>query len=146
MQLNAMNHEDDKQTLDSDSVTALVHNFYTDVRADSVLAPVFDEAIGAHWPEHLERMVQFWSAVALGEHGFKGDVFGKHMALDGVTPEHFTLWLGLWKKHTEALFHPEIARALQYMAHNIARNLFRGFFGHFPQGNLAADPAAASAG
>ena len=70
-----------------EGLTDLVHGFYADVRADAQLGPLFDRAIGAHWDTHLERMVEFWSTVALGTRSFKGDVFGKHMAVDGVAPE-----------------------------------------------------------
>jgi regulator of cell morphogenesis and NO signaling len=55
-----------------------------------------------HWralDTHLERMVEFWSTVALGTRSFKGDVFGKHMAVDGVAPRHFAVWLRLWGQH-----------------------------------------------
>ncbi|HPU20346.1 MAG TPA: group III truncated hemoglobin [Alicycliphilus sp.] len=112
-----------------EGLTDLVHGFYADVRADAQLGPLFDRAIGAHWDTHLERMVEFWSTVALGTRSFKGDVFGKHMAVDGVAPEHFAVWLRLWGQHTERVFAPEVARELQTVAHGIARNLFRGYFG-----------------
>lgn len=117
---------------DGDSVTRLVHEFYADVRADPLLGPVFDGAIGDHWDTHLPRMVSFWGTVMLGARSFQGNVFGKHMALEGVAPAHFAAWLGLWKKHTERLFAPEVAQEFQFVAHGIARNLFRGFFGVFP--------------
>ena len=110
----------------------LVHAFYADVRADERLGPVFDGAIGAHWDVHLERMVEFWSTVMLGTHSFRGNVFGKHMALDGVQPDHFLRWLTLWHEHTSRLFEPAVARELQQTAQGIARNLFAGFFDRFP--------------
>ncbi|BCN40172.1 hypothetical protein ALDI51_34910 [Alicycliphilus denitrificans] len=55
-----------KRPLDSESIAALVHGFYADVRADGQLGPLFDHAIGAHWDAHLARMVDFWSTVMLG--------------------------------------------------------------------------------
>lgn len=125
---------------DADSIHRLVHDFYADVRADPVLAPVFDAAIGDHWESHLGRMVDFWSTVALGTHSFRGNVFAKHMALDGVTPAHFTAWTRLWAEHTHALFEPGVARELQAVALGIARNLFRGYFGHWPMGEIAQAP------
>lgn len=118
--------------LDRDGITRLVHGFYADVRADALLAPVFDDAIGAHWDLHLARMVEFWSTVMLASKSFQGNVFGKHMALEGVTPAHFTRWTGLWQRHTEALFSAEVAREFQGVAWNIARNLFHGYFDQWP--------------
>ena len=116
-----------------ESLTELVHSFYADVRADALLGPVFEEALRDRWQPHLARMVEFWSSVALGSKSFSGNVFGKHMALTGVTPAHFATWVRLWATHTERLFAPEVARELQITAHGIARNLFRGYFGTVPE-------------
>jgi hemoglobin len=110
----------------------LVHAFYADVRADERLGPVFDGAIGAHWDEHLERMVEFWGTVMLGTRSFRGNVFGKHMALEGVEPAHFLRWITLWHAHTGRLFATPIAQQLQQTAEGIARNLFAGYFDRFP--------------
>lgn len=115
-----------------DSIAQLVHGFYADVRADPLLGPVFEKALHGQWDAHLQRLVDFWSTVALGTRSFKGDVFGKHMALEGVTPAHFAVWVRLWQLHTSRLFTPEAAEQLQLAAHGIARNLFRGYFGHAP--------------
>ena len=78
-----------------ESLTELVHGFYADVRADPLLGPVFEEALRERWEPHLARMVEFWSTVALGSKSFKGNVFAKHMALQGVTPAHFAAWVKL---------------------------------------------------
>jgi len=115
-----------------ESITQLVHGFYGDVRKDPLLGPVFEQALHGRWEAHLQRLVDFWSTVALGTRSFKGDVFGKHMALQGVTPAHFAAWVGLWQQHTNGLFTPEVAHDLQVAAHGIARNLFRGYFGSDP--------------
>ncbi|WP_422846257.1 group III truncated hemoglobin [Acidovorax sp. M2(2025)] len=115
-----------------ESITRLVHGFYGDVRKDPLLGPVFEKALHGRWDAHLQRLVDFWSTVALGTRSFRGDVFGKHMALEGVTPAHFAAWVGLWQQHTARLFAPEVAQDLQVAAHGIARNLFRGYFGSDP--------------
>lgn len=115
-----------------ETITLLVHGFYADVRRDALLGPVFEKALDGRWDAHLQRLVDFWSTVALGTRSFKGDVFGKHMALEGVTPAHFAAWVALWQQHTHRLFAPDVARDLQVAAHGIARNLFRGYFGSDP--------------
>ena len=127
-----------------ESLTALVHGFYADVRADALLGPVFDAALHDRWEPLLARMVDFWSTVALGSKSFKGNVFAKHMALTGVTPAHFAAWVRLWGEHTGRLFAPEVAQGLQVAAHGIARNLFQGYFGSKPvfAQSAAADGAA----
>lgn len=114
--------------LTRERIADLVHSFYTDVRADEMLGPVFDAVIGDRWTSHLARMVEFWSTVMLGTHSFKGNVFGKHMALAGVEPDHFLRWITLWHKHTSSMFTQGIATEFQRTARGIGRNLFYGLF------------------
>lgn len=113
-----------------ESISRLVHHFYDDVRADDLLRPTFDAVLGNRWATHLPRMVEFWSTVMLGSRSFTGNVFGKHMAVSGVTPLHFRRWLTLWIVNTDALFDTATATELQQVASGIARNLYRGYFGH----------------
>ena len=120
------------QSLNTESITTLVHDFYADVRADPVLGPVFEQALHERWEPHLQRMVDFWSTIALGDKRYSGNVFAKHMALSGITPEHFAAWVRLWGQHTERLFAPDVAHELQSVAHGIARNLYLGYFGTRP--------------
>ncbi len=120
--------------LDRDGIQRLVHDFYADVRRDGELGPIFEAAIGAHWTPHLDRMVEFWSTVMLGTHSFRGNVFGKHVALaetSRVEPRHFLRWITLWHRHTGRLFEAEVAEEFQRTAHGIGRNLFYGFFQQF---------------
>jgi hemoglobin len=115
--------------LDQSSIHTLVHQFYDEVRADPVLGPVFDKAIGDRWDAHLARMVEFWSTVMLGTRNFQGNVFGTHMALQGVEPDHFQRWLGMFFATTDRLFAPEVAREFQLVGKRIASSLQYGYFG-----------------
>jgi len=115
--------------LNTESIAALVHQFYDGVRADTELAPIFNAAIGSHWEPHLERMVDFWSTVMLGSRNFQGNVFGKHMLLNGVEPEHFTRWLAMFEATAQRLFEPAIAAEFITTARRIAGSLQYGFFG-----------------
>jgi hemoglobin len=115
--------------LNTESITALVHTFYVDVRADPELGPVFDHAIGEHWDSHLARMVDFWSNVMLGVKGFQGNVFGKHMALQGVEARHFERWLALFETAVDRLHEGAVADEFKTVARRIAHSLQYGFFG-----------------
>jgi hemoglobin len=115
--------------LDRSSITTLVHEFYDDVRADAVLGPVFDSAIGDRWDAHLARMVEFWSTVMLGTRDFQGNVFGTHMALQGIEPDHFRRWLTMFFATTERLFDPAVAHEFQLVGQRIASSLQYGYFG-----------------
>lgn len=126
-----------------EAIAQLVQAFYEDIRAHSELGPVFGAVIGEHWSAHLERMVEFWCTVMLGTHSFKGNVFGKHMQIEGVRPAHFLSWLSLWRQHTTQRFDGLARERLQQTAAGIARNLYYGYFGVFPrfryEGTAAVD-------
>jgi hemoglobin len=115
--------------LNPTSIATLVREFYDGVRADPELAPVFNAAIGDHWTPHLDRMVDFWTTVMLGSRNFQGNVFGKHMLLNGVTPDHFRRWLALFETTTARLFAPIDAAEFQTVARRIAASLQYDFFG-----------------
>ena len=106
----------------------LVHAFYDRVRADATLGPVFNGAVD-DWPEHLERLTDFWCSVVLGAGRYKGNPLAVHLRhLDQITPEHFTRWLELWRETTHDLLAPEAALALQTRADRIGRSLQLGMF------------------
>jgi hemoglobin len=111
------------------AIAILVNDFYADIRRDSILAPIFEAAIGANWEPHLARMVDFWCSVMLSSAEFKGNVYGKHMALQGIEPEHFRRWLALFEAHARRLFQPEEADQFMAAARRIAASLQYGFFG-----------------
>ncbi|HEX9171776.1 MAG TPA: group III truncated hemoglobin [Telluria sp.] len=115
--------------LNRTSITTLVNDFYTDIRGDSALQPIFDGAIGDNWAPHLERMVDFWSSVMLSSGEFKGNVFGKHMQLQGIEMEHFRRWLSLFESHVRRSFQPEVADEFMLAARRIAASLQYGYFG-----------------
>jgi hemoglobin len=115
--------------LNKESITTLVHTFYDDVRADPVLAPVFNAAIGAHWAPHLGRMVDFWCSTMLKTQQFQGNVFARHMALSGIEPEHFRRWLSMFEAAATRLFDAPVAAQFTLVARRIAASLQFGFFG-----------------
>jgi hemoglobin len=128
--MNTQNLNPSPAAVDRASITQLVHRFYDDVRTDRLLGPTFDAVLCDRWAAHLPRMVEFWSTVMLGSRSFNGNVFARHMAVPGVTQDHFDRWLRLWALHTQALFDRDTARRLQAVASGIARQLYRGYFGH----------------
>ena len=128
--MNSVIDQPRRAELHLDSITQLVTQFYDDVRADPLLGPTFETVLGSRWASHLPRMVEFWSTVMLGSRSFSGNVFAKHMAVPGVTARHFERWLHLWALHTQTMFDGPQARHMQKVASDIARNLYRGYFGN----------------
>lgn len=112
-----------------EALSKLVYSFYDDVRQDPVIGPVFERVLHDKWDTHLPRMVDFWSTMLLGTRRFGGNVYGKHMALDGITSDHFTQWLALFGRTTTRLFEPAPAATILDTADRIAASLQFGYFG-----------------
>ncbi|GKY87478.1 group III truncated hemoglobin [Sinisalibacter aestuarii] len=107
--------------LDEDKLTELVHRFYDKVRADPVLGPVFAARI-ADWGPHLERMVDFWSSVALMTGRYHGAPMPAHVTLP-VDWAHFERWLMLFRETAAETCPPEGAAHVIERAERIARSL-----------------------
>ena len=115
--------------VDEAAVRQMVELFYQEVQRDAVLGPVFGARLDGRWPAHLERMVDFWNSILLGTKSFQGNVYGKHMALSGIAPEHFVRWLALFRQTVTTLFNDAAAAEILSVADRIAGSLQLGFFG-----------------
>ncbi|MBL7930493.1 MAG: group III truncated hemoglobin [Bacteroidia bacterium] len=89
-------------------IRVLVDTFYSRVREDNLLAPVFNEVIKDRWPEHLLKMYGFWETVLFGSPAYKGSPFPKHARLP-VDQLHFDRWLMLFNQTLDDLFTGEKA-------------------------------------
>ena len=107
----------------------MVDTFYARVREDAVLGPVFASKLAGRWDQHMPRMYAFWTKVLLGTGQFDGNVFGKHMALEGISREHFVRWLALFRMTAIEVFGIDAAAAPIQVAERIAGSLQLGFFG-----------------
>jgi len=106
----------------------LVHAFYAKVRADAVLGPIFERAIGEDWDAHLAKMCDFWSSVMLLSGRYKGNPMLAHLRLKTVRPDHFTRWLELFRQTAHERCPAPIAELFIARAENIARSLEMGMF------------------
>lgn len=111
----------------------LVDRFYSDVFADAELGPLFAPLAGERWPEHRQRMTDFWCTTLLHTRSFRGNVMRKHQALrPGLRPAHFGRWLTLWRRHLAEQVSAADAEELFATARGVARNLHLGCFGTVP--------------
>jgi truncated hemoglobin YjbI len=111
------------------SIREMVDKFYARVREDPVLSPIFESQLAGKWDQHMPRMYAFWTKVLLGTGEFQANVFGKHMALNGIGKDHFVRWLALFKMTAIGVFGIEDAAAPIEVADRIASSLQLGFFG-----------------
>lgn len=107
--------------LDEEVLRALVHRFYAHVRADSVLGQIFEARI-SDWGSHLERMVDFWSSVALMTGRYHGRPVPAHIPL-ALDSAHFERWLALFRATAREVCTPAGATHVILRAERIARSL-----------------------
>jgi hemoglobin len=98
--------------LSEQSIAHLVNTFYARVRQDELLGPVFNGAIGDHWPEHLATLTDFWTSVLLASGRYKGNPMMAHLAIPQMDQQHFGRWIELWRETTANIFGPEVSSAL----------------------------------
>lgn len=114
--------------LEAGGLRTLVDRFYQRIRADAELGPIFNDAVH-DWPEHLDRLSDFWHSVMLTSGRYKGQPVPAHMKhRDRITPELFGRWLGLWASTTNELMEADAAAALQEKAGRIAESLQLALF------------------
>ncbi len=111
------------------TIKLLIDAFYTRVRRDPVLGPIFSRAIADDaWPAHLEKMYAFWSSVMLTSGRYKGDPVSTHRSVADVEPPMFGSWLDLFEATATELFPPEIADQFVHKARRIAESLKLAMF------------------
>lgn len=110
--------------IDEAMIERLVRGFYQRVQADPLLGPVFAARI-EDWEPHLQRMMAFWSSVALLSGRYRGQPMEKHLPLP-VDALHFDRWLALFEETASALCPPAAARHFVERARRIAESLELG--------------------
>ena len=114
--------------IDEAELERLIPLFYSRVREDPELGPVFNDAIN-DWPEHLDKLIAFWSSVMLTSGRYKGNPMIAHIKHRArITPELFDRWLALWAETSAEVMPPEAAAALQAKAARISESLQLGLF------------------
>lgn len=120
----------------------LVHDFYSAVRADPELGPIFNGVIGDGWNTHLSKLCDFWSSVLLMTGRFKGTPMAVHAELPDIGPTHFTRWLELFAQSAERLCPTEAAALFIAKSEMIAQSLQLGIAarrGHLPPLHARSD-------
>jgi hemoglobin len=115
--------------LTEDDIAAVVDAFYTKVRRDPLLGPVFARAIADRaWPAHLAVIQDFWSSVMLKTGRCQRNPFSAHLRVEGIRPELFDRWLVLFQETCNELLAPGPAEALHAKAVMIGDSLKAGLF------------------
>jgi len=103
----------------------LVSSFYSKIRKDDLLGPIFNKHIAEHqWPEHIEKLTDFWVGNFFGIRNFKGNPAMKHVLVDRgqnqqIAQYHFDRWLALWAETIDAHFEGGLAEGAKIVATRI---------------------------
>lgn len=109
-----------KKEIDSiNDIQLLVNEFYGKVRQDALLKDIFEGIIQDRWPEHLNKMYNFWQTVLLGEHTYRGTPFPPHAVMP-VEIEHFQRWLQHWTETVDTYFYGEKAERAVWQGQRMA--------------------------
>lgn len=123
-----------KEILTIHDIKLLVDSFYSEVREDELLAPVFNHVIKDSWPVHLEKMYRFWQTILLEEHTYYGSPFPPHAELP-VGKEHFVKWIQLFELTVDKLFTGEKATEAKWRSHKMAE-MFLSKIEHYRKSGL----------
>jgi hemoglobin len=111
-----------------EGIRRLVDAFYTKVRLDPELGPIFARAIPGDWQPHLNKMYDFWSSVMLTGGRYKGNPVAKHLAVEDITPKLFERWLALFDETCTELFDDRLRAEFGAKAARIAESLKLALF------------------
>ena len=101
--------------------------FYGRAREDSLLGPVFRDAIpDAQWNAHLVKIAAFWRKVLRRQPGYDGNPMRAHVALGVLEKRHFDRWLALFEAAAREVCRPEAAEEFVGRARLIAASLLHG--------------------
>lgn len=105
--------------LNAAEIKKLVDTFYSKVRTDILLGPVFNERLKDRWPQHLEKMYSFWTIVLLAEKYYHGSPFAPHAQL-AIDHAHFIRWLKLFNQAIDETFETKKATEAKWRALKMA--------------------------
>ena len=118
----------DLDRISNDAIRHLVDSFYTKIRADSELGPIFERAIPGDWAPHLATMHDFWSSVMLTSGRYKGNPVAVHLRVEGIEPRLFDRWLALFDETCRESHHDDVADVFCAKASRIAESLKLALF------------------
>jgi hemoglobin len=104
-------------------IIEVVHALYRRVRKDPTLGPIFLRVIGEHWDAHLAKMRDFWSSALLMSGRYHGTPMAAHVRIGGLGPQHFALWLRMFRETAIELCPQPAAELLVAKSQMIARSL-----------------------
>ena len=101
----------------------LMRAFYSKMLVDETIGYIFTEVASLDLEKHLPSLANFWENMLLQANGYKKDVMGIHLLLNGkekLKPEHFERWLFLLDQTVHENFNGEKVEQMLKGSQNIA--------------------------
>ncbi len=111
-------------------IAELVSRFYQRALQNDKLRPIFEAAI-ADWNMHHRIVQDFWSKTLLGTNRYQGHPYSVHAQLP-LQPEHFGIWLDLFRDTAREVLPPDTAESAINRAEHMAESFQAGMFS-FPR-------------
>ncbi len=117
-----------------EEVSLLVRRFYSKIKIDDFLGPIFNGII-TDWETHLELLTDFWETNLLYKRKYFGNPMHVHVEVDQkcgntINEKHFGAWINLWIQTIDELFEQddEIAQIAKNRARNMGTFLHLNIF------------------
>ena len=98
----------------------LVDQFYTSVRLDPFLGPIFNSRLSGRWEMHHKKLYRFWNTVLLRRPDYFGDPVPMHFDMN-IDERHFEGWLKIWTETIDANFEGMIAERAKLRGKTMAK-------------------------
>lgn len=123
-------------------INILVNSFYSKVRVDELLGPIFNAHISDDkWPEHLDKLTDFWETNLFGVAKFKGNPTQKHINVDknlnySIEQKHFGRWLQIWFETIDELYEGEYADKAKNSARKMSTRQYLAIWQQRPENKI----------
>ena len=109
-----------RRDLRDEDLDELLTAFYAIIASDPLLARYFAEV---DMSVHMPRIVAFWSTLLFRTRSYTGNAFRPHMAMPGLTGDHFARWVATLERVVDAQFAGPSASLMKELAHRIAYSM-----------------------
>jgi hemoglobin len=109
-----------------DQIAELVRRFYERALAHDSLRPIFEAAV-TDWDTHHRVVQDFWSRTLLNTDRYRGNPYPVHAQLP-LQPEHFDIWLRLFRETAREVLPPDAAAEAISRAEHMAESFKAGMF------------------
>jgi len=106
-----------------EDIRLLIDSFYTRVRHDELIGPIFNDVAKVDWEHHLPVMYDFWEGVLFQSANYTGNPMRIHKQLNEKFPleqEHFERWLQIFRETLDEHFEGPVAERARQRALSIA--------------------------